>query len=583
MGTKTSRETFISHQPEQENQLQSINTDSPLDITSSTLCKQNSNNRRKKSSKERRILKKSTSKRNNTTNTRVHFDKNENSLGIGNEQANNYGNDADMSDNNISPRLCNENTNDINSHSNVNVNANTVNVNVNVNDNANTNANADANAANDDGNNHDNDNDSNTNTNTKKKKNRKSRIYRQSFHKKYTVGSVNAGDGSRAIGALRRQQSAPQVISPFSYARTGGSGNSSCSNNGSFVRSSSEVALSKILSTRVTVEKEYFFKVIVVGSAAVGKSSLLLRLTEDKFFPSYVSTIGIDFKIHTLRMYGCRVRLQIGDCSSQDRYKYFTTSYMKEASCVVVVFDVTDPNSLEKMSEWSKKIVESDNLVYKFLVGNKCDFDISSRAFSEEEVRQYASQNGYLYYETNCKDGCGIQMLFQDISEQLLQHNQENVYQSFKLPSLPSLPYLSPTTCNRPLESLDTPTSSTAPSPRYSDVSDILYVPYPDGSCPSSGTTQSALNNSCTHSRIPTNTSTLLPLHLSLTSSSKMASGVSPMQSKCEKTGSTKNRENRSGIGKSDTTKRIQNNINGGNVLKDLFNIQHPNSPRQLN
>ena len=97
---------------------------------------------------------------------------------------------------------------------------------------------------------------------------------------------------------------------------------------------------------------DHIFKILIVGDSGVGKSCLLLRFADDAFTESYMSTIGVDFKIRTVDVAGKIVKLQI--------------SYYRGTHGVVLVYDITSPESFaniktlwaEEASRYSGKTVE---------------------------------------------------------------------------------------------------------------------------------------------------------------------------------------------------------------------------------
>lgn len=112
----------------------------------------------------------------------------------------------------------------------------------------------------------------------------------------------------------------------------------------------------------------------------VGKSCLLLRYSDDSFTSSFITTIGIDFKIKSILIDESKVKLQIWDTAGQERFRTITTAYYRGAMGILLVYDVTDENSFKNVGNWMKQIEQNaaDN-VNKILVGNKCDVDISER------------------------------------------------------------------------------------------------------------------------------------------------------------------------------------------------------------
>lgn len=75
-----------------------------------------------------------------------------------------------------------------------------------------------------------------------------------------------------------------------------------------------------------------------------------MRFSEDSFTPSFITTIGIDFKIRTIELDGKRVKLQIWDTAGQERFRTITTAYYRGAMGILLVYDVTDERSFQSMS-----------------------------------------------------------------------------------------------------------------------------------------------------------------------------------------------------------------------------------------
>lgn len=102
-------------------------------------------------------------------------------------------------------------------------------------------------------------------------------------------------------------------------------------------------------------EKRYdiLIKLLLIGDSGVGKSCLLLRFCQDEFTPSFINTIGIDFKLRNLEIDGKLAKVQIWDTAGQERFKTITTAYYRTAMGFMLVYDVTDPNSFENVRNLS--------------------------------------------------------------------------------------------------------------------------------------------------------------------------------------------------------------------------------------
>lgn len=95
---------------------------------------------------------------------------------------------------------------------------------------------------------------------------------------------------------------------------------------------------------------DLLLKLLLIGDSGVGKSCLLLRFCDDAWTPSFITTIGIDFKIRTIELDGKRIKLQIWDTAGQERFRTITTAYYRGAMGILLVFDVTDERSFQSKS-----------------------------------------------------------------------------------------------------------------------------------------------------------------------------------------------------------------------------------------
>lgn len=84
-------------------------------------------------------------------------------------------------------------------------------------------------------------------------------------------------------------------------------------------------------------EYDFLIKLLLIGDSGVGKSCLLVRFADDAFSPSFITTIGIDFKIRTIELDGKRIKLQIWDTAGQERFKTITTAYYRGAMGILLV------------------------------------------------------------------------------------------------------------------------------------------------------------------------------------------------------------------------------------------------------
>ncbi|XP_006277597.1 ras-related protein Rab-35 isoform X2 [Alligator mississippiensis] len=112
---------------------------------------------------------------------------------------------------------------------------------------------------------------------------------------------------------------------------------------------------------------DHLFKLLLIGDSGVGKSSLLLRFADNTFSSSFVTTIGVDFRVRTVVLGGLRLRLQVWDTAGQERFRTITSTYYRNAHGVIVVYDVTNPDSFVSVKRWMHEIAENCDSVCKVL------------------------------------------------------------------------------------------------------------------------------------------------------------------------------------------------------------------------
>jgi len=166
-------------------------------------------------------------------------------------------------------------------------------------------------------------------------------------------------------------------------------------------------------------EYDYLFKLLLIGDSGVGKSCLLLRFADDTYTESYISTIGVDFKIRTIELDGKTIKLQIWDTAGQERFRTITSSYYRGAHGIIVVYDVTDQESFNNVKQWLQEIdrYASEN-VNKLLVGNKCDLT-NKKVVDYSSAKEYADQLGIPFLETSAKNATNVEQAFMTMAAEI--------------------------------------------------------------------------------------------------------------------------------------------------------------------
>ncbi|KAF3329986.1 ras-related protein RABE1c-like protein [Carex littledalei] len=178
---------------------------------------------------------------------------------------------------------------------------------------------------------------------------------------------------------------------------------------------------------RARADYDYLIKLLLIGDSGVGKSCLLLRFSDGSFTTSFITTIGIDFKIRTIELDGKRIKLQIWDTAGQERFRTITTAYYRGAMGILLVYDVTDESSFNNIRNWIRNIEQhaSDN-VNKILVGNKADMDESKRAVPTSKGQALADEYGIKFFETSAKTNLNVEQVFFSIARDIKQRLSES-------------------------------------------------------------------------------------------------------------------------------------------------------------
>ncbi|XP_072917228.1 ras-related protein Rab-13 isoform X3 [Hemitrygon akajei] len=135
---------------------------------------------------------------------------------------------------------------------------------------------------------------------------------------------------------------------------------------------------------------DYLFKLLLIGDSGVGKTCLIIRFADDNFNNTYISTIGIDFKIKTIDVGGKKIKLQVWDTAGQERFKTITTAYYRGAMGIILVYDITDEKSFENIQNWMKSI------------------------------KELAKDHGIRFFETSAKSSLNVEEAFQTLAQDIL-------------------------------------------------------------------------------------------------------------------------------------------------------------------
>jgi len=171
---------------------------------------------------------------------------------------------------------------------------------------------------------------------------------------------------------------------------------------------------------------EYSFKILVIGPAAVGKSSLIRRFVNNKFSLQYQFTIGVDFMSKIVEYEPDQTARQaIWDIGGQDRFKMLRRNFYDGAHGALVVFDLSRAQTFSQMKKWTFDMYQIiQKKVPTVILGNKVDL-ISEigEVLDRSEPHQYAEEENSLYLETSAKIGNNVERAFIEVTQRIMGKN----------------------------------------------------------------------------------------------------------------------------------------------------------------
>ncbi|XP_065838442.1 ras-related protein Rab-18-like [Oscarella lobularis] len=178
---------------------------------------------------------------------------------------------------------------------------------------------------------------------------------------------------------------------------------------------------------------DYGFKILLLGDLDVGKSSLVHRFHDGKFDDDRLSTIGVNFFIHELKIKEKIIKLHIWDTAGEERHRSIANIYYRDAVGIFLVFDLTSSKSFHNAKTYWIGEIEArcrNEEVAKILIGNKCD---SERAISSKEIQDFANEHSMIYMETSAKEGTGVIEAFSALAEQILATQSRLPHPSYSI------------------------------------------------------------------------------------------------------------------------------------------------------
>jgi len=190
-------------------------------------------------------------------------------------------------------------------------------------------------------------------------------------------------------------------------------------------------------STSMALNWDYVIKFVIIGDSGVGKSSLLVRLTDQRFLNHPDPTLGVEFgsKLIRLEDEGKTVKLQCWDTAGTESFRSITRSYYRGAAGALVVYDVSNRNSFNSARTWLADVRQhADPNLSCMLVANKTDLCTNEdvRQVTKEEAQTWADEEGLQFLEASAKSGENVDAAFELICRDILKKIKAGVFEGGK-------------------------------------------------------------------------------------------------------------------------------------------------------
>jgi Rab family protein len=168
-------------------------------------------------------------------------------------------------------------------------------------------------------------------------------------------------------------------------------------------------------------------KIILLGEAFVGKTSIINHYLREKISNEYTPTIVVFINYKKVLINGIEFSLSISDTAGQERYRSLVPHFWRNVQVAVIVFDVTNPKSFYKMKDWIDHIRNYDSdRVTIHICANKCDLN-DQRIIEYKRGEEFAHQNGIKYSEASAKTGYGINQMFENVLNIYFDQNAKQI------------------------------------------------------------------------------------------------------------------------------------------------------------
>ena len=161
-------------------------------------------------------------------------------------------------------------------------------------------------------------------------------------------------------------------------------------------------------------------KVVILGEGRVGKTCLATKFVRNQFYLDEVSTINANYLSKVVNVDKGTVELNIWDTAGQERFRALAPNYYRQATGAIIVYDITDRKSFEKVIAWIKELKEQANKnIIIVVAGNKCDLEYD-RQINKTKALEFCRLQKIRHFDTSARNGLGVAEIFNELAQKLL-------------------------------------------------------------------------------------------------------------------------------------------------------------------
>ncbi len=171
---------------------------------------------------------------------------------------------------------------------------------------------------------------------------------------------------------------------------------------------------------------EELITIMTLGKCSVGKSSFILRFTENRFENTYLTTVGLDFRFRLVNIKDIQYKVLFYDTVGQEKYHSIAPNIIKKANGIIIMYDITNKSTFDSIPEILKTIEEEKGKDFPMiLIGNKIDLE-NEREIKKEEAEELAEKYGMEFFEISNKEGINIEKAGLSIVKKILEKRQDD-------------------------------------------------------------------------------------------------------------------------------------------------------------